>query len=101
MHQPVPAPQDPAEQASSPCCNVPAADPVNPSASSDSGVGEGRHGHIALDCDLHERHEQWLREQYLRDLETLNRIEQQRGEQDACFFDAMGAIAAKRGGDGK
>lgn len=32
------------------------------------------------------RHEQWLREQYLRDLETLERIEQQRGEQDPCFF---------------
>lgn len=45
---------------------------------------------------LNERHEQWLREQYLRDVKTLERIE----FQNACFFDAMGALAAKRGGDG-
>lgn len=32
-------------------------------------------------------------EQYLRDLETLGRIE----FQNACFFDAMGAIQAGEG----
>lgn len=51
-----------------------------------------------LDAHLDARHEQWLREQYLRDLETLDRIERQRGEQDPCFFCAMGEIIAARTG---
>lgn len=44
------------------------------------GVGRGRRG----------------REQYLRDLETLDRIEQQALYPDPCFFAAMGEIAAGR-----
>jgi hypothetical protein len=47
-------------------------------------------------ASLDARHEQWLREQYLRDLETLDRIEQQRGEQDGCFFAAMGELHQRR-----
>jgi hypothetical protein len=35
-------------------------------------------------------------EQYLRDLETLDRIERQREEADPCFFCAMGELAAGR-----
>jgi hypothetical protein len=33
-----------------------------------------------LQPDLHERHEAWLREQYLRDLSTLDHIERQMDE---------------------
>lgn len=35
-------------------------------------------------------------EQYLRDLEVLDRIEQQLGMQDPCFFCAMGEIAREQ-----
>lgn len=39
------------------------------------------------------------RSQYLIDLDTLDRIERQNGEQDPCFFTAMGEISAVRRGD--
>lgn len=47
-----------------------------------------------LDPSLDARHEEWLRQQYLRDLDALGRIERQRGAQSDCdFFAAMGEIA--------
>lgn len=49
---------------------------------SDAGVSDLRQ-------DLNERHEQWLREQYLRDLAAM--------EQGGCFFTAMGQLHAVRG----
>lgn len=58
----------------------------------DSGVGEGRHSPDA-------QHEEWLRQQYLRDLETLARIERQlEDRQGLDFFGAMGELHAAQGG---
>jgi len=61
-------------------------------AQADSCVGEGRH---SLDA----QHEEWLRQQYLRDLETLDRIERQLEERQGMeFFAAMGDLHATQGG---
>ena len=55
-------------------------------------VGQERHSHSGdmegLRHLLNERHEAWLREQYLRDLAAVSG--------DACFFCAMGGIGAAR-----
>lgn len=52
-----------------------------------------------LDPGLHERHEDWLREQYLRDLAVLERCEQCRDEEAGCpsFFLCMGDLVRMRG----
>lgn len=49
--------------------------------------GEGLH-------TLNDRHEQWLREQYLRDAEAVGRT----GHQETCFLTSMGRLHAARGG---
>jgi hypothetical protein len=60
----------------------------------------------AVDPTLDARHEQWLREQYLRDLEIVQREEDRIVEQggapcDLDFFSAMGDVIRNRVGSPK
>lgn len=50
---------------------------------------------------VHEQHAEWLRQQYLRNLETLDRIERQlEDRQGLDFFGAMGELHAAQEGRG-
>jgi hypothetical protein len=54
-----------------------------------STVSDGRCGSTP---DVSDVRQDWLEQQWLRDLDTLDRIEQQ----NECFFEAMGSLRASR-----